>query len=389
MHCPVFPALRPLLPALLVAALAGCMATAPPTTDPHAEARAAFDQGRLHRVIDLLQPLAARGETSPDEMHMLADAHMRRGDGGAALPILEAVRPLESANEQTETLRKMGKAAALAGQYPRAIAHLREANGRTPRAESLRLLTELLIASAAIPEAIETGQAAVRMDIENPDGFVLLATAFTLEGVRSQALTAARRAESLGAASAESLVALGNIHLAFDRLPEAIERHERAIALAPSHVEAHQKLGLAQTLFGDAAGAVQTLQRARSLAPDNVEILNNLGVALSELQLHAEAAEAYGEAHRLAPEAAVLLFNQADALALDGRPMEAASLLRSSTFAPDEAPRAEALASRLEALSETAQAACQSPSEGRLSGDAPATPSLEERILQAAIARCR
>ena len=385
---------QPLIGLLLLVGVLGCMATAPPV-DPHVAARLAFEEGRLTQVIAHLQPLAEQGSASVEEMHMLADAYMRRGDGSTALATLEAAQPLEDPTREVGTLRKMGRAAALAGKYPLAVSLLRKTNSLEPEATSLRLLTRLLIDTGQISLAMETGQEAIRMDLTHPEGFVLLATALALDGMESQALTAARRAEALLATSPpvhftmpESLVALGNIHLVFDRLPAAIQRYERAIQHAPSHVEAHQKLGLAKTLHGDSAGAVQTLQQARKLAPDNIEVLNNLGVALSELHLHKEAAEAYGEAHRLAPNATVVVFNQADALALDGRPLEAFNVLRSTDFPPDERARATELATRLEQIAAAAHAACTDTSPGASTErETPFSP-LEDRILRAAIARC-
>jgi tetratricopeptide (TPR) repeat protein len=201
-------------------------------------ARVLRDTGRLDAATESLRAVLIAIPRSAEARWMLGDVMEKTGR------ILDAARELEAAG-----------AAVIAGKVP---LYWRVA-GIYDRHQEFARVVELLRARARIAP----NDPAVHRQL----GLVLHRLGSNDHGFAELVM-----ADLLGGADAESLTAIGQIHLAADRLQDAESAARRAITMQADHSEAHYVLGralLRQGRTADARDTLEVFQRLRGLAMED------------------------------------------------------------------------------------------------------------------------
>lgn len=111
----------------------------------------------------------------------------------------------------------------------------------------------------------------------------------------------------------------------------AAAAYRRALAFAPEHADALHLLGVALMQLGDAKTAVGFLERAAHQQPNNAAIAGNLAQAYFACVHFEQAREMFRRASRLDPRNVHYQLGVANSLALQGKYIEAETLLRKIT----------------------------------------------------------
>ncbi len=111
----------------------------------------------------------------------------------------------------------------------------------------------------------------------------------------------------------------------------AAAAYRRALAFAPEHADALHLLGVALMQLGDAKTAVGFLERAAHQQPNNAAIAGNLAQAYFACVHFEPAREMFRRASRLDPRNVHFQLGVANSLALQGKYIEAETLLRKIT----------------------------------------------------------
>ncbi|GMV39458.1 MAG: hypothetical protein AMXMBFR64_11740 [Myxococcales bacterium] len=310
---------------LLALALTAC-ATAPPEPpkDPRAAARLALDEGRLADVAPLLAPLARAGQASAEDLAVLAESWLRRGDGMRAYEA--AAESLQRDPERLHTHEIAGLAASLLGQHAVAQEHLQlVATLPDVSPEVLGVLARLALETGTPEAAVAAARRAV--DAGAPDALGTLADALARAGDSAGAQEALSRAIARAPDDAATRYHLGNLLAAKGDLPGAAAAFREALERDPMLVDAMRNLGSVLVMQDKGDEAITLLERAARIAPDSPEIQNNLGVAYARQGRADLAAKAFAQAVALAPDQPGIRANAAEALAQQGRLDEAIALL--------------------------------------------------------------
>jgi tetratricopeptide (TPR) repeat protein len=122
-------------------------------------------------------------------------------------------------------------------------------------------------------------------------------------------------------------------------IEQAVAAYRQALILAPDDADALNLLGTGLLQLGDAPTALPNLERAARKQRNNPMLLANLAQAYIALQRYGEAAETFRKASRIAPQELHYQLGLATALAMQGKPADAAALLkRLAARFPDSAP---------------------------------------------------
>ena len=112
------------------------------------------------------------------------------------------------------------------------------------------------------------------------------------------------------------------------RLQEAVAAYRQALLLAPEDGEALSLVGTALLHLGHAEEGVRCLEKASRLQRGNAALLGNLAQGYIALARHRDAHESFRKASRIEPNQPQFHVGAAAALALDGKLIEAETLLR-------------------------------------------------------------
>ncbi len=174
-------------------------------------------------------------------------------------------------------------------------------------------------------------------------------------GRHDEALAAFERSLELEPEAPQTWKAYATALVNLGRYDEGTRAWRRCIELTGDVGSLWLGLGQAELFAGEVSSARESLGRARALMPGNPDVAAWYGRALHEQALQLERAGRYGEAAgalaeilTLDPAHAPTLFNLGRVLLLDGRPAEAARVLRRGLELQAD-PRARALLQRAEA----------------------------------------
>lgn len=321
---------------VLLAALAllgACASTGPVRpSDPREAARQAMDEGRVADVAALLGPIADAGQAGPDDLVLLGEAWLRRGDGQRAYQAAAAALQRDATHVRAN--RIAGEAAYLLGQHAVALEHLdAAAAGGDDDPELLVLLARLRLETGPPAAAIEAARRATAAT-PGAEAQITLGLALTKAGDTKGAKAAFEAAVAADPEDAAAHYHLGNLLAATGELEGADASYRAALEKDPMMVDAMRNLGSVLVMRDQADEAARLLGKALRLAPDSPELLNNLGVALTRAGNEEDAAMAFTQAVEHAPDQTAIRTNAADALARMGRLDDAARLL---SEAPPEA----------------------------------------------------
>lgn len=129
-----------------------------------------------------------------------------------------------------------------------------------------------------------------------------LGAAFVGAGYPDQALPYLNAAVQQWPGNFNAWLAIGQVHLERDRLPQARENLEKALALNPKSPEVWNNLGGVALDEGKNDEALRAFEKMLSLAPNSVYGLTNAALALSRLNRTADAEKLYRRALQIAPK---------------------------------------------------------------------------------------
>jgi len=176
----------------------------------------------------------------------------------------------------------------------------------------------------------------VRLDPNNPMVHKQLGLVQSRLGRSGEAFAELAMVDVLGGADAESLTALGQLHLSADRLEDAESALRRAVAMEPDRQEARYALGRTLVRRGRASEAREQLdafERIRDRAMDDqrrtfeIDKLRAEAAAQSAAGHYSEVAALWGQIVERMPGVAEFQATAADALAAIGEFQKAAQHL--------------------------------------------------------------
>ena len=172
-------------------------------------------------------------------------------------------------------------------------------------------------------EAIQHGQAAVRLLPNDPTAHFNLAFSFAAAGRGEEALVHYREAARLRPDSAEAYINAGATLVRLGRLEEAIAAYETVVRLKPDSAEDRFNLAQVYVRVRRTTEAIAHYEAAAKTKPDLPDVYFRLGNALVTVNRLEDAAAAFREAARRAPNGFEARVNLASVLVLLGRAGEA------------------------------------------------------------------
>ena len=212
-----------------------------------------------------------------------------------------------------------------AGDRERGVALLADAidHGLTKRAPLPgKAFFQLGVALYELGRAAEA-EARVRQGLGKlPKDFALnnlLGVLLKNQGRHAEALAALALAEKADPKSLSPLINRGNVYLAMNDGPRAVELYKRLSRLDPKEPEHLRLHGVALRLTGDLEGALRQFELARQLAPKDDRAWVDSASALRELERHEEAAAMVDRALQAAGPTRALNIAKARVLTAGGR----------------------------------------------------------------------
>jgi serine/threonine protein kinase/Flp pilus assembly protein TadD len=260
---------------------------------------------------------AAKGKEDPSWKHLLviardADPESLRTQVRLALEsrskasLEQLAETLRGTDVSATTLCLVGGALRDLGASAPAIPLLREGQRRYPGDFRLNEDLGFLLMDAKPPqlqEAIRFYTAALALRPQSPGAYVNLASAFSDQGRRDEAVTALRRAIELQSNYAMPYYNLGIILRQQGQLDEAVTAYRKAIEIKPDFANAQCNLGLALRDQGRVEEATAAYQEAMRLEPNNAVAYNLLGALLCDKKHDYDGAiAAFRKAIQLKPD---------------------------------------------------------------------------------------
>jgi Flp pilus assembly protein TadD len=132
-------------------------------------------------------------------------------------------------------------------------------------------------------------------------GYVLLAAAFRLEGLKKEALASATTAYQMEPNDPDVVLGLAVVRGDTGRDGEATELFQKSIQMDPTSPWSHFDFGVHLFNIGNKTEALAELKKAAELAPTAAIVRAQIGDVLADMGRAEEARSAYGEALRLQP----------------------------------------------------------------------------------------
>ena len=322
-----------------LAALRAALTTDPLVVDPSATADTmkrgvnALRQGLVASAIEQLEATVALNSASAEAHRMLGVSYGVNGDVNRSLQHLREavrlnpgdersrlalVRALDDISAQTETNDAVRAAAAAlpdAGTFRWQLATLAARLGQTNPAD-LAVITaldryvvfvgrgELHIRLAKLAQSHLEFESAIRL-LERaatliPNNAVahnMLARAYIEDGRDSEGYAESVIALMLNPDDTETLTGLGRLHLAADRLPEAINALQRAVAIDRNNQEALHALGDALVRSGKTTEGQTRLQESgqlRSRSIDEDRLTRTIALLTMQADIRKDARDTAG-----------------------------------------------------------------------------------------------
>jgi cytochrome c-type biogenesis protein CcmH/NrfG len=151
------------------------------------------------------------------------------------------------------------------------------------------------------PRAQMHAAASILGNPRRSQGYVLLAAAFRLEGLKEEALESATTAYQMEPNDPDVLIGLAVVLGDDGRDAEATELFQKSIQMDPTSPWAHFDFGVHLFNIGKKTEALAELKKAAELAPTAAIVQAQLGDVLADMGRAGEARSAYDEALRLQP----------------------------------------------------------------------------------------
>jgi tetratricopeptide (TPR) repeat protein len=218
----------------------------------------------------------------------------------------------------------LGVALKDAGRLPEAADVYREAIERFPTAYEPRCnLGGVLAVMGKNAEAMEAYDAALAIRPDDPTTLNLIAVALMQQNRYAEALEYVQRAMQIDPNVVDTHNNLGLVHINSRRISEAIAEFQTSLKINPDDYSAHNNLGLLYASQGDTENATQHFAASVRINPTSAQAHNNLGELLRQTGRAKESVEHYEASIRLLPSFPQPYLNLAQALAVLGRSQEA------------------------------------------------------------------
>lgn len=251
-------------------------------------------------------------------------AALGRGDFATAAQSFEAALAIQA--DHAEALHGLGVTHLQAGQVQTAVALIRRAIARDPRANYYANLSFALLAAGDPTEALWAAQRAVERDpaaaVARANLGAALAALERFDEAEAAFRAALDRAPSLLAAQ----VGLGSVLLRQQRAAEALPWLQTATKAAPRHAEALLNLGVCLEALQQSDAAASALIAALETRPDWDQAILALAKVEASRERFPEAIALYRRAVVAYPQAAALRASLAGLLSETGALEEALAL---------------------------------------------------------------
>ncbi len=241
--------------------------------------------------------------------------------GGATADAVRLCRlAAESEPSRADALRLLAEIYIASGRPDDAIPICRQLAKVAPDdASNLRRLATLLSQFGDVPAAISLLQRSLELEPDNPRGLNNLGKLLIGQGRAAESIPVIQRALAIQPAYP---IALNNLGLAFaslGRQEEALASFDRAVESSPTFAKAHAGRGLALAAAGRGEEAISAYLRATQLDPNDSAVFMEIGRLMLRLGRLDNAHAAFSAALQLKPD---------DVLALEGRTMSLIALNR-------------------------------------------------------------
>ncbi len=203
----------------------------------------------------------------------------------------------------------------------------------------VRLIQALGNARLARGEAMQARDcfdAALSLDLDNPEAWNARGVALAREGRQAAALASFDEALNRAPERRDALANRAATLLALNRLDPALDAFDRLLAVAPDSLSAHLNRGVTLHLLGRDADALHAFDAALALRPDDPSVLFNRATARAWTGDREGAIADLSRALALSPDAADIRENLARALIAADRCAEALAVAEA---APAALPR--------------------------------------------------
>lgn len=278
-------------------------------------------------IDDLVARLEACGEQGAAALEVLArhlDQAGLRDQAGLAAGALLGLQP-----ENVEALSLVGQQAYRAGNFVRARRLAQQLMDLAPeRAAPYVLEGNLLAAANRVAGAALQWSVALRLEPDQPRLLLQVGSYLATTGDLPRARDLLRRADALGASTADSLYQLGVAAYRLGRNEEAIEALERGVAARPELPHVHIMLARCYMRAGRQDLAEQHDRAALALLPDYWPSALAVGYALLNRGEVEAAIQAYTVVVRARPDLPEALYGLGIALIAGNMPEDGLLVLR-------------------------------------------------------------
>lgn len=172
---------------------------------------------------------------------------------------------------------------------------------------------KLNLVPGAYERAAQEYQRAIQLDGASAEAWRGLARAYeNMEGRRSEAADAYRKAMELQPGYYSPLLDFGDFHRRMGNYQEAEKHWKRATEIAPQSINAHSNLGGLYADMGRWEDAERELQRALAIDNRSRSVMNNLASLYQYMGRDADAVKVLERARTLGPESHILALNLGD-----------------------------------------------------------------------------
>lgn len=241
------------------------------------EAQLLLEQKDYNQAAQKARTILEQNQSDVDARIILAQTHARQGQFEQALSTLRRDINGKPASPRLalETIRIKKEFEGSETILPELIA-LADANPENP--QILTFLTDQLIQTNRLDEALKTAQTILRILPEEAEVHLMLGRLQRMNGQLDQAIAHLSDAIAYEPGLVEAYIELGKTYQDRRDLEEAIKVFQKGAEADPTDARPYFFAGLALKECKDYAGAEAMLQQAKRNAPDDPNIIRQLGV---------------------------------------------------------------------------------------------------------------